>query len=272
MSEVSEARIEEIWNEIWGMLQKEEAEPAVARALRALTEDGDEPEFRYLLGISLVDLGELEGAIPEFERAAELSDDWADPYAGLAWSLFRLCRFEAAAAPIATAIEFDPEMADAYQLHGLLSERAGNDDVALVAFAEARRLDPEAYPDPVALDEEEFLAVARAAVEELDDRTKKVLEDAPLFVQLFPADELLTGDDPPFDPQILGLFSGLSLLEQSVQDSGVLPTTMYLFQRNLERMAESTEDLMKEIRITVLHEIAHQFGWTDEDLEEKGFG
>jgi predicted Zn-dependent protease with MMP-like domain len=92
-----------------------------------------------------------------------------------------------------------------------------------------------------------------------------------MFIQPFPSEELLRDDDPPLDPQILGLFLGRNLLEQSVQDSGTLPNSIYLFQRNIERTATSREELEEEIRITVLHEIAHHFGWDEAELEERGF-
>jgi predicted Zn-dependent protease with MMP-like domain len=46
---------------------------------------------------------------------------------------------------------------------------------------------------------------------------------------------------------------------------------MFLFQRNLEREATSRQELEDEIRITVLHEIAHHFGWNEEELEARGF-
>ncbi len=254
------------------MLERGEAEPAAAFALKVINGEGEEPEYRFLLGMSLMELGEVVAAIPEFERAAEISEDWPDPYAGLAWAQFRACRFEDAKEPLEKVIAFDPGLSDAHQLRGLIAEREGDADTAIVAFAEARRLDPEAYPEPFEMDEDEFLECARKAVEELDEQTKQLLEDTGLFIQPFPAVELLEGGDPPLDPQLLGLFTGASLLEQSVQDSGHMPNTMYLFQRNLERMALDREELEKQIRITVLHEIAHHFGWSDEELEAKGFG
>ena len=268
---MSEERIQEVWDEIWGLLEKEDPVSAVARILKVLGDEDEEPEYRYLLGLALMDAGEAGAAVAAFERAVELSNDWPDAYAALAWALFRACRFEDAEEPLATALELDPEMADSHQLYGLLAERAGDDKAATLAFAEARRLDPEAYPEPYEMDEDEFLEIARAAVDELDERTRAVLEETAFFVQSVPADELLIGADPPLDPQILGLFLGSSLLDQSIEDSGRLPNTMYLFQRNLERMADSREDLEEQIRITVLHEIAHQFGWGEEELEEKGF-
>jgi predicted Zn-dependent protease with MMP-like domain len=93
------------------------------------------------------------------------------------------------------------------------------------------------------MDEDEFLEVAREAVAELDEKVLTVLEDTAFFVQDFPSDELLRGTDPPLDPQILGLFVGRSLLEQSVDETGTLPNAMFLFQRNLEREATSREVL-----------------------------
>ena len=80
----------------------------------------------------------------------------------------------------------------------------------------------------------------------------------------------MTSEEDPLDPQLLGLFIGRSLLEQSVQDSGSLPNTLYLFQNNLERAATSRSELEHEIRVTVLHEIGHHLGWNEEDLAERG--
>ena len=79
----------------------------------------------------------------------------------------------------------------------------------------------------------------------------------------FPSGEAITA-------LLLGLFVGRSLMDQSVQDSGALPNTLYLFQNNLERVASSREDLEEEIRITVLHEIGHHLGWDEDELAERG--
>jgi predicted Zn-dependent protease with MMP-like domain len=120
------------------------------------------------------------------------------------------------------------------------------------------------------MNEDEFLAVAQHAVDELDPEIREVLEDTAFFVQPLPPEELLKDCVPPLDPQLLGLFVGHNLLERTVQDSGRLPNTMYLFQKNLERAVSSREELEEEIRITVLHEIGHHLGWDEEDLEKRG--
>lgn len=267
---MSDRELEELWEEIWSLLEDGQSEAAVKRALAALNSEGELPELRYLLGVALLDVAEIEAAITELEQAAKLAPEWPEARSALAWANFRLCRFAAATEHLVTTLELDPADADAHQLRGLLAERAGDDSLALVAFAEARRLAPDRFPEPYELDEDEFLEIAQAVVAEIEDPIKTVLQETAFFVQPFPAEELLTEADPPFDPQILGLFVGQSLLEQSVADPARMPSTMYLFQHNVERVATSREELEREIRITVLHEIGHHLGLDEDDLEERG--
>jgi len=263
-------RIEVLWEEIWDLLEEGHADQAASAALKGLSETGEIPEMRFLLGIALLELEEAQASAVELEKAVELDPSWAQAHEALAWARFRSCDFDAAADEVTAALALDSTLADSHHLRGLLAERAGQDDAAQEAFAEARRLDAERYPEPIEMDEEEFLEIAQQAVADLDQEIREVLEETSFFVQPFPAEDLLADTDPPLDPQILGLFQGRNLLDQSVHDSGSLPNTMYLFQRNLERAVTSREELEDEIRITVLHEIGHHLGWDEKDLEERG--
>lgn len=92
-------------------------------------------------------------------------------------------------------------------------------------------------------------------VEVRDRPTKKQLEEAGLE-----EDELL-----------LGLYVGHPLTERSVEMSGVLPDAIYIFQEDVELASDSEEDLLREVRITVLHEIGHFFGMDEDDLERLGY-
>ncbi len=266
----SEDRIQVLWEEIWDLLETGRPDVAASSAMRGLGEFGEVPEMRFLLGVSLLEMDEVDAARRELEQATELDPSWGEAYEALGWARFRACDFTGAADAVAAALELEPELPDAHHLRGLLAERAGDDELAEEAFAEARRIDPERYPDPIEMDEEEFLEAAQEAVAELDEAIREVLEETAFFVQPIPSDELLKDADPPLDPQLLGLFLGRNLLEKSVQESGTLPNTMYLFQRNLERAASSREELEEEIRVTVLHEIGHHLGWDEDDLEARG--
>jgi predicted Zn-dependent protease with MMP-like domain len=265
-------RVEILWEQIWDLLEQGHPDEAAAAALKGLSETGEIPEMRFLLGIALLEMDEAQASATELEKTVELDPSWAQAHEALAWARFRSCDFETASDEVEAALELDPTLADTHHLRGLLAEREGKEDEAEESFAEARRLDPERYPLPVEMDEDEFLAIAREAVADLDEEIREVLEETAFFVQPFPSAELLAGADPPLDPQILGLFQGRNLLDQSVHDSGSLPNTMYLFHRNLERASSTREELEEEIRITVLHEVGHHLGWDEEELEERGLG
>lgn len=74
------------------------------------------------------------------------------------------------------------------------------------------------------------------------------------------------------DPRLLGMFSGLPLPEQSALGGGGVPQVIQLFRRNLEAEVATAEELVEEIRITVIHETAHYFGLDDDDLDRLGLG
>ena len=263
-------RVEHLWEEIWDLLEEGHADQAASAALKALSETGEIPEMRFLLGLALLEMEEVHASALELEKAVELDPSWAQAHEALGWARFRCCDFDAAKDEVTAALEIDPTLADSHHLAGLLAERGGDESGAEESFAEARRLDPERYSQPFEMDEDEFLEIAQQAVADLDEEIREVLEETAFFLQPFPSVELLADTDPPLDPQILGLFQGRNLLDQSVHDSGSLPNTMYLFHRNLERASTTREELEEEIRITVLHEIGHHLGWDEKDLEERG--
>ncbi len=73
------------------------------------------------------------------------------------------------------------------------------------------------------------------------------------------------------DPDLLGLYEGFALTERADYGFGELPDTITLYQRNLERVCTTVDELQHEIRVTLVHEIAHYFGIDDERLHELGW-
>jgi predicted Zn-dependent protease with MMP-like domain len=83
---------------------------------------------------------------------------------------------------------------------------------------------------------------------------------------------VLSAEQPPLAPDLLGLFVGRHLLERSHDDLPSAPGAIFLFRRNLLRTCRSKEELAREIRITVQHEVGHLLGLDEEDLERWGLG
>ncbi|MEX0427259.1 metallopeptidase family protein [Nocardioides sp. DS6] len=84
---------------------------------------------------------------------------------------------------------------------------------------------------------------------------------------------VLVEDWPPPDvPQdTLGLYDGVAITERNDMWGGGLPDRVFVYRRPLLAMCESEEELVDEVRITVVHEIAHHFGISDERLHELGW-
>lgn len=84
---------------------------------------------------------------------------------------------------------------------------------------------------------------------------------------------IIVEDEPPADePDLLGLYDGVPLTERDTTWAFALPDRILIFQGPLQRMCDSVEDLLDEIAITVVHEIAHHFGIDDERLHDLGWG
>jgi predicted Zn-dependent protease with MMP-like domain len=77
-------------------------------------------------------------------------------------------------------------------------------------------------------------------------------------------------DDPP-EPRLLGLYTGVPLTERGDWYSGVLPDRIEIYRNPICQMCETEEDVIREVRITVVHEIAHHFGIDDGRLHELGW-
>lgn len=75
-------------------------------------------------------------------------------------------------------------------------------------------------------------------------------------------------EDRADDPNLLGVYEGIPLTKRGLDYAGVVPDRITLFRRSIQRHASGEESLKRVIRHTVVHEIAHFFGISDERLLE----
>jgi predicted Zn-dependent protease with MMP-like domain len=74
------------------------------------------------------------------------------------------------------------------------------------------------------------------------------------------------------EPELLGLYEGIALTERDSSYAGSLPDTITIYRDALLDICDSDEDVVEEVAITVIHEVAHHFGIDDERLHELGWG
>lgn len=82
---------------------------------------------------------------------------------------------------------------------------------------------------------------------------------------------VLVQDRNPEEPDLLGLYEGVALTERDSSYAGSLPDTVTIYRRALLDICDSEEDVVEEVAITVIHEIAHHFGIDDERLHQLGW-
>jgi predicted Zn-dependent protease with MMP-like domain len=82
---------------------------------------------------------------------------------------------------------------------------------------------------------------------------------------------VLVADRHPEETDLLGLYEGVALTERDSHYAGSLPDTITIYRGALLEVCDREEQVVDEVRITVVHEIAHHFGIDDERLHELGW-
>jgi predicted Zn-dependent protease with MMP-like domain len=82
---------------------------------------------------------------------------------------------------------------------------------------------------------------------------------------------LIEPEPPSVEPDLLGLYDGVPLTERDSSYTFREPDRILIFRGPLTRMCESPDELVDEVRITVVHEIAHHFGIDDRALHDLGY-
>ena len=83
---------------------------------------------------------------------------------------------------------------------------------------------------------------------------------------------VLVADRHPEDPELLGLYEGIALTERDSSYAGALPDTVTIFRESLLEICDTEQEVVEEVAITVVHELAHHFGIDDDRLHELGWG
>ena len=117
-----------------------------------------------------------------------------------------------------------------------------------------------------------FAELVERALDELPDQFAEFLEEVPVEIRDRPTLKQLKQAGLGRDELLLGLYTGIPRTERSVEHSGRLPDVIYIFQEDIEQASDSEEELVDQVRITVLHEIGHHFGLDEDDLDRLGFG
>ena len=202
------------------------------------------------------------GASDERGLEAELSEAWRLLAAGDAAAAAARLRGIVARGVLPPGREADVR----YLLARALSacgDRAGMTD----EWGRVLRLDAAAASPQPLMSADEFEAVADAALAELPQELLDQLRHVAILVADRPSAEMVAGG---IDPRVLGIYHGVPMTQRSTSFGAPYTDTIYVFAANLERVCPTRVALAEHIRITVLHETAHYFGYTELQLRQMG--
>ena len=112
------------------------------------------------------------------------------------------------------------------------------------------------------ISEEEFEQLVEDALASIPDEFARAIENVGVFVE---------DESPEDDPELFGLYEGVPLTERGWGYAGVQPDRITIYRLPILRAAWSREEAVDEVAKTVVHEVGHYFGMSDERLHELGY-
>ena len=114
---------------------------------------------------------------------------------------------------------------------------------------------------------EEFVSVAEEALGSLPEEFRSRIKNVAILVEDVPPNQL-----PPQPGQqmrlVLGIFHGVPATNKSVFDVSMGPAHIVLYRKNIEAVCSSESEVRQQIRQTLIHELGHYFGMTEEQLRD----
>jgi predicted Zn-dependent protease with MMP-like domain len=108
----------------------------------------------------------------------------------------------------------------------------------------------------------DFDQLVSRALDDIPDELASVIENCVILVEDFP---------PPGQPMLLGLYEGVPLTARGDTYAAVLPDRITIFRGPILGICDTVQDVVQEVHVTVVHEIAHHFGIDDARLHELGY-
>ena len=128
------------------------------------------------------------------------------------------------------------------------------------------------------LDRKRFDEQVEKVLAEMPVQVHELLERVPLHVEDHPSEEIMQDRGVEYLDDLCGLYTGIPLTQRSIQHSGTLPDVVTIYREGILTAAADRSGrirngrLRREIRITILHELGHHHGLSEDDLRAMGYG
>lgn len=235
---------------------------AVVEAEELLDEQPQHAKALRILGECLLELGDSLGALHVYEHLAELGHVDEDILLRSAAAAYESCQLELGAEYSRSILQSNPESAEAHYYLGLCLEwLPGQSARAASSFLAAYHLEPEGFPLPMSVADEEWEKLIETAVLQSAANVREFWSGIPFLLEDLPSLEDSRNAVPPVPPNVLGLYMGSP--PESVDPWLERPEGLRLFRKNLVRCTDRS-DLVHSLVILLAEEAA---GWLGLPLE-----
>ncbi|MDQ1246535.1 MAG: hypothetical protein QG597_903 [Actinomycetota bacterium] len=114
----------------------------------------------------------------------------------------------------------------------------------------------------IELDQDTFAEFVAEALAEIPAQLAAMMDNVDVLIE----------DQHDTEPDLLGLYEGIPLTERGDTYAGALPDRIMIYRLPILEMCDTVFEVVDEVRITVIHEVAHHFGIDDEALHDLGWG
>jgi predicted Zn-dependent protease with MMP-like domain len=121
----------------------------------------------------------------------------------------------------------------------------------------------QAYPSLLFVIREHFTKIVKETLDALPEEFRSRIRNVAVLVEDLPRNQ------PPHPKRLLlGVFHGVPRTNKSVFDLPTGPDYIVLYQKNIEAVCSNEEEVREQIRLTVIHELGHYFGMSEDQLRD----
>lgn len=110
---------------------------------------------------------------------------------------------------------------------------------------------------------ERFIRLVEESLAQLPPRFRGKIQNLAIVVEDLPPEP-----EAPGEGLLMGIFEGVPATERTVWENAAGPARVVLYQKNIEAVCASAAEIREEIRLTLLHELGHYFGMSEDQLED----
>lgn len=115
---------------------------------------------------------------------------------------------------------------------------------------------------------EHFRKLVAEAIDTIPPRFAREVTNVAIVIEDYPADDLLDEMDMGPEDVLLGLYQGTPLTERRWDHGNALPDRITLYQKSIEEDCESEDEIVVAIGETLIHELGHYFGMSEDEIME----